>query len=47
MQAGVDQRFHFDNIATSCIEGYHAKIKKYFDFSIKDLKSVYKSLELY
>ena len=47
MQAWVDQRPHIDNTATSCIEKCYAKIKKYLDFSTKDLKRIYKSLKLY
>lgn len=47
MQAQINQRPHFDNIATSRVEGYHAKIKEYLDSFIRDLKRVYESLELY
>lgn len=47
MQAWVDQCPHFDNIATSRVEGCHIKIKEYLDFSIGELKRIYENLELY
>ena len=47
VRAWVDQRPHFDNTATSRVEGCHAKIKEYLDSSTRDLKRVYESLELY
>lgn len=47
VSAQVDPWLYFNNNIILKIEGYYVKMKEYLDFFNRDLKYVYKNLELY